>query len=39
MFFEGANLNIYEIPIFIIGIEVIIIFCFIFYTKNKKRGN
>ena len=31
--------NIYEIPLLIIGIEVIIIFCFIFIQKIKKRGN
>lgn len=31
--------NIYEIPILIIGIEVIIIFCFIFIQKLKERGN
>jgi hypothetical protein len=31
--------NIYEIPLLIIGIEVIIIFCFIFRQKIKERGN
>jgi hypothetical protein len=28
--------NIYEIPLLIIGIEVIIIFCFIFRQKIKE---
>ena len=31
--------NIYESPLLIIGIEVIIIFCFIFIQEIKKRGN
>ena len=31
--------NIYEIPIFIIGIEAIIIFVFILLQKVKMRGN